>query len=85
MARNQRSVDTGPQLYRHTVDFRRLLKESRLSGAALAERLMVSPNTVSRWVMGRAEVPGPAMAYLRLHNGLLWVMANEMRDRSGKV
>lgn len=42
------------------------LLELGWSGRHLASRVGVHPNTVTSWVRGRAEVPGPVVAYLGL-------------------
>lgn len=54
-------------LYQQTGEFQRLLAASGLSKASLGRKLDVHPNTISRWGSGQVEVPGPALAYLRLY------------------
>lgn len=46
-----------------------LLVELHWTGAELARRVDVHPNTVSHWLQGHAKggVPGAVMAYLRLY------------------
>lgn len=48
-------------------EFKRLLMASGLSKASLGRKLDVHPNSISRWGSGQVEVPGPALAYLRLY------------------
>ena len=47
-------------------DFRSTLKSLHLSQRSLAERLGVSPNTVSRWALGTMAVPQYAALVLSL-------------------
>jgi transcriptional regulator with XRE-family HTH domain len=46
-----------------------MLAELDWTGAELARRVDVHPNTVSHWLQGHAKggVPGAVMAYLRLY------------------
>lgn len=53
--------------YQQIDEFQRLLAASGLSKASLGRKLAVHPNTISRWGSGQVEVPGPALAYLRLY------------------
>jgi len=43
-----------------------MMRECRLSGAKLAERVSVHPNTVSNWRNGKTPIPGAVIAYLEL-------------------
>lgn len=55
---------TGP---RHQIsDFGRLALAAGLSNVECADRLGVHVNTISRWSTGKADAPGPALAYMRL-------------------
>jgi len=51
----------------HSVSrFPGLLGETGLTGAELAKRVDVHPNTVSQWKTGAVEPPGAVIAYLDL-------------------
>jgi transcriptional regulator with XRE-family HTH domain len=43
-----------------------LLSECSLTGAELARRVDVHPNTVSAWMTGSRSIPGAVIAYLTL-------------------
>lgn len=47
-------------------DLRAELQFLGWSQAAFADRIGVHQNTVSKWMTGKAEMPGPAIAYLAL-------------------
>ena len=47
-------------------DLRAELAALGWSQADFAERLGVHVNTVNKWATGKAEIPGPAIAYLIL-------------------
>ena len=47
-------------------ELRAALQTLGWSQVRLAERLGVHKNTVSLWARGKAEIPGPAVAYLNL-------------------
>ncbi len=42
------------------------MKASGLSGAELARRIDVHPNTVTGWTLERHKAPGAVLAYLKL-------------------
>lgn len=81
MARNRQDVDTGTGLHRQNGDFVRHMRSLRLTSEQLANRLGVSENTVSRWRTGKAKVPGPVSAYMRLLDSLAYAIASEDRVR----
>lgn len=43
-----------------------LLETAKLTGAELARRVDVHPNTVSNWTSGKSDPPGAVIAYLEL-------------------
>lgn len=47
-------------------DFRAELDALGWSQAAFAERIGVHPNSVSKWATGKADIPGPVIAYIVL-------------------
>lgn len=51
-------------------DFGELLRDAGLSQRELARVIRVHPNTVSRWALEQAPVPGSVHAYLGLR---VWV------------
>jgi len=67
MRLNNQNGEKSKRRYQQNGEFRTLLTLSGLSQAAFGRRIDVHPNTVSRWSAGHVEVPGPALAYLRLY------------------
>lgn len=49
-----------------TDEFRAALERLGLSQIAAASVLLVDPRTVRRWAAGERDIPGPAVALLRL-------------------
>jgi plasmid maintenance system antidote protein VapI len=49
-----------------TYDLAAKLDALGWSQTQLAERISVHPNTISRWTTGKAEITGPARAYVDL-------------------
>ena len=47
-------------------EFRALLETLGLSQLAAARLMLVDARTVRRWVSGERDIPGPAVAFLRL-------------------
>lgn len=55
-----------PSVLPSSLDLRDILTELGWTKAEAARRMSVDPNTVYRWAAGLVEVPGPALAFLRL-------------------
>lgn len=50
----------------HKSSLNALMNDCQLSGAKLAERVNVHPNTVANWRNGKTPIPGAVLAYLEL-------------------
>lgn len=60
-------------------ELRAALKELGISQRQLAREINMDPSSVNRWAMETAEIPGAAVAYIRLKLDIKRAM-----DRTGK-